>query len=388
MKYPTLRQPRLCRILPYIVVLGGYILPLVVLIKLNISETPKIFACLALSLCFIIYLFRNFMFLMVLDMCFASLCNWFTARTQFELPKGFNEKSLIKSVNRFGIECRPTKLEPIPYMQRYKFNQPFTVYSKGIEKVISVYKPERLDKETYQAIYRSATSNSKALIGTKKARFLDKQQKESPLNRVTIIYILTKEIEESFETDIYQTLCKASGDGFDVSILPCVIDTKKRLCYFNSERVGYIGFQYPVKDRGIKLIKKQVFGGKPPLDNEHYISAPGIEKDLDESLWSFWRSMKKELITDEKNRKKIFGSMSVAEIKMIDDCVYLKWSDERGIYRYVTFDDKNKIVTMNHIAYYDYPKTNNISKGDLKKMKSLLSDYFAKLGYKVVYVDR
>ena len=70
MKYPKLKQPLLCRILPYVVVLGGFILPLVILIKLNISETPKLIACIALSLCFIIYLFRNFLLLMGMDMIF------------------------------------------------------------------------------------------------------------------------------------------------------------------------------------------------------------------------------------------------------------------------------------------------------------------------------
>ena len=51
-----------------------------------------------------------------------------------------------------------------------------TVYSSGIERIVAAYEVDYLDRENYRDIFSSAKTNSKVLIGKKKARFLDSQQ--------------------------------------------------------------------------------------------------------------------------------------------------------------------------------------------------------------------
>ncbi len=43
------------------------------------------------------------------------------------------------------------------------------------------------------------------------------------------------------------------------ALLPCVIDLEEQICTFDSMRMPCTGFQYPIKNRGIKIIRKYLF---------------------------------------------------------------------------------------------------------------------------------
>ena len=269
MNQPKLKYPRLCRILTYVVVIGAAILPIILVFQFPVPDGVKVVVLLA-SLCgLLVYLFRNFLVLMMLDMTLAMLSCYRTARSRYPLPPHRSAEAIRSSILRYGIACEPTPIKPTPSALRYKFSNPMTVYTRGIEKVVAAYEVDFLTREAYRDILSSAKVNSKALIGKKKALFLDKTQKKQALHRVTVVLVIAHQIDLSLITELYDLVCKQCGNEEADCLVPCVVDLEHHSCVFNCLRVPYIGFSYAVKNRGIRIIKNRVFGGRLPLTDEY-----------------------------------------------------------------------------------------------------------------------
>ena len=387
MKFPKLKNALLCRVLVYVVVLGGFIAPIIIVANLNfVPEKIKIITGVTLAIALLIYLIKNFMLLMAMDIGLATLhCNN-TARKSFALPKSFAIKNAENRISKFGKQYSPIAISPKPHLLQYKSNAPLTIYSSGIEKVIAVYYIDLLDKNQYHSIINSATANSNSLKGKKKHRFLDKSQKKSPLNRVTVIFIFAKQVDFDFRDHLFKAVCPNGGDGFDTATIPCVVDLETQLATFDSMRIPYVGYQYPVKNRGIKLIRKCLFNGKLTFTNSPDVVDPIKDMNPEQSLWSFWRNMKKELISDEKETKKRYEKMVHKELIFDDGYIYLKWED-KGIWVSVEIDEKTKIAEIDAIDSWYYPKQNKIAKTTIKEMKGIINSYFAELGYTTKFIS-
>ena len=387
MKFPKLKNALLCRILVYVVVLGVFIAPIIIVANLNfVHETIKIIVGITLAIALLIYLIKNFMLLMAMDIGLATLhCNN-TARKRFALPLSFAVKKVENRILKYGKPCSPIAIVPSPHMLQYKSNAPLTIYSSGIEKVIAVYHIDLLDKNQYHSIINSATAISNALKGKKKHQFLDKSQKKSPLNRVTVIFIFAKQVDPDFRDNLFKAVCQNGGDGFDTATIPCVVDLETQFATFDSMRIPYAGFQYPVKNRGIKLIRKCLFNGKLTFANSPDAIDPIKDTDPEQSLWSFWRNMKKELISDEKEAKKRYENMAHKEIIFDDGYVYLKW-ENKGIWVSVELDEETKFAEIDEIDSWYYPKQNKIAKTTIKEMKGIINSYFAELGYTTKFIS-
>ena len=387
MNFPRLKNALLCRILVYVVVLGGFIVPIIVVASLTfVPEIVKIIVSIGFVIGLLVYLIKNFILLMTMDLMLAMLHCRNTARKRFVLPCSFSVKKVEKRISWFGQKYEPTAISPRPEKLRYKSKAPITIYSSGIEKVIATYHVDFLDTPQYRLIVNSATANSKALKGKKKHLFLDKTQKRAPLNRVTVIVIYAKHIDEKLRDDLFKIVCKNGGDGFDVSVLPCVVDLEKRLCTFDSARFPYTGFQYPVKNRGIKIIRKYLFHNKFPFADSPDTLDPIKDLDTEQSLWSYWKTVKKEVITNDKELKKRFEKMEHREIVFEDEYLYLKWED-RGIWVSVELNDELRTAEVDVIDSWAYPKSYKIAKETIKEIKSLINTYFAGLGYVVKYIS-
>ena len=387
MKFPKLKNALLCRVLVYVVVLGGFIAPIIIVANLNFVPVEiKIITGVTLAIALLVYLIKNFMFLMAMDIGLATLhCNN-TARKKFALPRSFTVKKVENRILKYGKPYSPIAISPKPHLLQYKSNAPLTIYSSGIEKVIAVYYIDLLDKSQYHSIINSAVANSKSLNGKKKPLFLDKNQKKSPLNRVTVIFIFAKQVDPDFRDHLFKAVCQNGGDGFDTATIPCVVDLETQLATFDSMRIPYVGYQYPVKNRGIKLIRKCLFNGKFTFANSPDAVDPIKDIDPEQSLWSFWRNMKKELITGEKEAKKRYENMAHKELIFDDGYVYLKWED-KGIWVYVELDEETKIAEIDEIDYWYYPKQNKIAKTSIKEINRIISSYFADLGFTTRFIS-
>lgn len=387
MKSPKLKNALLCRILVYVVVLGGFIAPIIIVTNLKfVPEAIKVIVGIGLAVGLLIYLIKNFVLLMAMDVGLAMLHYHNTARKHFILPESFSEQKVERRINRFGKKYEPSAISPRPETLRYKSNAPMTIYSSGTEKIIATYRIDFLDKSQYQLIVNSATANSKALKGKKKHRFLDKSQKSSPLNRATVIVIFAKQVDEKLRNSLFDVVCKNGGDGFDTAILPCVVDLEKQVCTFDSMRMPYTGFQYPVKNRGIKIIRKYLFNNKFPFADSPDMLDPIKDMDPEQSLWDFWKTMKNELVSDDKNMKKRFEKMKHGDIVFEDGYIYLKWEDH-GLWISVELNEELRTAEIDPIDSWNYPKSHKIAKAAIKEIKTLLNTYFAGLGYTTKYIS-
>lgn len=387
MSFPRLKNALLCRMLIYVIVLGGSLAPIIIVANLRfLPEFIKLIIYIASEIGLLIYLIKNLAVLMAMDVELAMLHCHNTARKRFVLPGSFSVEKAEKRISRFGKVCEATAILPHPGILQYKSNVPITIYSSGIEKVIATYHTESLNKNEYQSIINSAVRNSKALKGKKKHLFLDKSQKQSPLNRVTVIIIFAEKVDDEFRIGLFDTVCKNCGDGFDISVLPCIVDLETQSCTFDSIRIPYTGFQYPVKNRGIRMIRKFLFNNRFPFANSPDIVDPIKDINPEQSLLSFWRTTKKEFLLENRQTKKRFEKMAHKEIIFEDDYLYLKWKD-RGVWLSVDLNEEQKTAEIAAIDTWDYPKANKIAKDTIQELKCLTDVYFAQLGYTVQYIS-
>ena len=381
MKFPKIKNALLCRILMYVIVLGGFAAPVVIVAMLPFVPTDvKGFFGMGVGICLIVYLFKNFMVLFPLDMALACLYGNLKAREFFTLRKNFSVEKTEKRLSRFGTAYDPTALSPRPHMVRYRSESSMTVYAKAIEKVVVTYHTDLLTKEQYQLFFASGTTNGKALYGKKKHFIIDKTKKKAELNCVTVILIFAKAVEKGFREELYKRICQQSGDGFETSTLPCVVDLEKGICTFDSDRIPYMGFQYAVKNRGIKLIRKYLFGSRFPYRNSPKHIEPIKDTEDFETLWDLCRFFRKEMVLQEKEMKKRFQKMIHKEVVSEGEFVYVKWQ-ERGIWLAVEQKEDCKTVEIDPIEHWTYPKTNKIAKATENEMKSLIMTHYRNMGY-------
>lgn len=385
MGFPRLKKALLCRILVYVIVLGRFITPIIIVANLRfVPELVKTIVSIGLMTGLLIYLIKNFTLLMAMDVRLAMMHCYNTARKEFVLPPSFSEQKVEWKIARFGKEYEATAVSPRPDTFRYKRNASMTIYSSGIEKIIVTYHIDFLDKNQYQLIVNSAIANT--MTRSKKHSFPCKSQNSSPLNRVTVIVIYARQVDEKWGNNLCNIVCKNVGDGFDTAVLPCVVNLEKRICTFDSMRIPYTGFQYPVKNRGIRIIRKYLFHNKLPLADSPNTLDPIKGMDPAQSLWEFWKKTKKEIISDDRETKKRFEKMNHKDIIFEEGNLYLKW-EKCGIWISAELKEELRTVEMDAIGFWDYPKHHKIAKATIEEMKAWIDTYFARLGYTTKYVS-
>lgn len=386
LKFPKLKMALLCRILVYVVVIGCGIAPVVAVLSIKVvPDIVEVIVSLGSAFGLVIYIYTNFFLLMAMDFALAMQHCQNTARKRFYLHPSFSKQMVSRKLSHFGQKCEPTAISPHPDDFRYKSNASMTVFSSGIEKIIVSYHTDYLDKDRYHRIFMSAIANSKSVAG-KKRHHVDKSQKNAPLNRATVIIIYAKQVDSNLNDDLFELVCKDSGDGLDTAVLPCVVDLENRICTFDSLRIPYMGFQYPVKNRGVRIIRKYLFNNRFTFAKSPYVLETKSHLDPEQSLWSFWKSMKRELISTQAEAKKRYGKMKHREITFENGYIYLKWED-RGIWVSAELNDETKEVEVDVIDSWYYPKANKIGKQTVTEIKSLINAYFADLGYSVKYLS-
>ena len=389
LNYPKLKNSLLCTIVLCVLLVGGFIAPIVIAVSLTfLSEAARVFIMMGGLLVFLIYLIKSFPVLTVMEGLLATLSCHNTARKRFVLPQSFSVQKVERKISHFGTEYEPLTSSPRPVMLRYQSKAPLTIWSSGIEKVIAAYHVDFLDKNQYRLIFHSAKANSNVLKGKKKHLFLDKAQKRAPLNRVTVIVIYAKQVEEELRDCLFDMVRKNGEAGLDTAVLPCVVDLEKGNCTFDSLQIPYFGTQYPAKNRGIKLIRKYLFDNKFPFSDSPDMLDPVIMEGLtpEQSLWEAWRFVKKEMLGWREKGKKRFQEMRHRDIVLEDGLLCVKWND-RGVVIPVQQNDELKTIEIDFdaIGFWDYPKRNKIAKDTVREIQALVDAYFSGLGYTTKY---
>jgi len=129
-----------------------------------------------------------------------------------------------------------------------------------------------------------------------------------------------------------------------------------------------------------------LFNNKFPFADSPDMLDPIKDMDPEQSLWDFWKTMKKELVSDNKNLKKRFEKMQHRDIIFEDGYIYLKWEDH-GLWISVELNEELRMAEIDPIDSWDYPKSHKIAKATIKEIKTLINTYFAGLGYTTKYIS-
>lgn len=179
MKYPKIKNALLCRILIYVVIIGGFLFPIIPVCLIPfIPEGAKVLISFALVVALLICMIKNFVTLMTMDAMLAFINGFRNARTQFDLPDNFGTKKICDKISHFGKTCVSQPLYPQPDMLQYKFKTSWEIYSKGTEKVITTYQVEHLDKELYPKFSIQQREIPKHLPERKSLYFWTKSRKK------------------------------------------------------------------------------------------------------------------------------------------------------------------------------------------------------------------
>lgn len=384
--YPKIKHAMLCRILVYLVVIGGFSLPVAIAFSLDfLSDDLKMLMLMVTIIGLGIYIWKNLVVLMGMDLYLAMIHCHQTARKFFVLRDSFSSKKAKKRLSHFGRSFSVSSHSPQPEIFRYRKIKSMTMYADHIEKYLLVFCHDFLDKEAYLSVIASAKANVR--IFEEKNKFLQKGRstKKQTSDRVTVIVIFAKAAEDRFVREFTDDLCKKGSNDFDVSVLPCVVILDSHRCIFDSERLPYNGMKYPVKNRGIRMIRRYLFGGFFPYSISTAEFEPLPEYDEESSLWHFWRTLIKEERMENKSFKKNFKKMEHQEIRFDGDYIYLKWND-RGVWLAVKISEDQKLAEIDAVDMWIYPKTNKISKATIKEINDLIRSYFKERGYSVRFV--
>lgn len=392
-QFPQLKQTLLCKIFLCLMMLKYAIFGILVSTLRAIPNNAKVFLIVGAFALTLVDMFRNFAFYLTTEMTLEVLHCLLTGGWEFSLPQAFSAQELVQRCGSFGRAYEPTVLAPRPAMLRYRSGRPAQMFASGIEKIIAVYPVAMLDEDTYRRIHASAAQNAKALKGKKKHILLEKPQRKAPIDQVTVALIVADQVEEAFRSKLKDVTSKQVGDGETVSMIPCVVDLEKQRCIFDSTREVFLDGHYPVKNRGIRLIKRYLFRGglrligdsNDFLKNEAASAENGEEeKILEMSFWEYTRMAKKEMAGCDEEDAKRFKQMKHREIVIEGEYLYLKW-EQSGIWTALERDEEARTVKLDPIVSWYYPRARKIDKETVKKIKKELSTYFAGEGCTVKY---
>lgn len=392
-QFPQLKQTLLCKIFLCLMMLKYAIFGILVGTLSVIPDNVKVFLIVGACILTLADMFRNFAFYLTTEMTLEVLHCLLTGGWEFSLPQAFSAQELVQRCGSFGRAYEPAVLAPRPAILRYRSGRPAQMFASGIEKIIAVYPVAMLDEDTYRRIHASAAQNAKALKGKKKHILLEKPQRKAPIDQVTVALIVADQVEEAFRSKLKDVASKQVGDGETVSMIPCVVDLEKQRCIFDSTREVFLDGHYPVKNRGIRFIKRYLFRGglrligdsNDFLKNEAAAAENGEEKEvLEMSFWEFARMTKKEMAGCDEEDEKRFKQMKHREIVVEGEYLYLKW-EQSGIWTALEMDEKARTVKLDPIVSWYYPRARKIDKETVKKLKKEIGAYFADEGCTVKY---
>lgn len=203
---------------------------------------------------------------------------------------------------------------------------------------------------------------------------------------MTVILILAHRVDPALCEKLYDLVCKQCGDEDKDCVVPCVVDLEQRACVFNCCRIPYVGFGYAVKNRGIRIIKRCVFGSNFNLQGNESLIESVKDYSPEDTLWKVWKMVQQEAGGTDRKNKKRFGMMADREIRLADDLLYLKWG-ESGVCLPVELDEQEKQIKVTLVTKWTYPKTQLIAQKVRQKMKEHILDYCVQRDYTVEFAE-
>lgn len=311
----------------------------------------------------LIFLLPNSYKIFSLDFTISCLRNWQKDRLSF-----FTD---INGTSRAQVEVQITQrilnwgsVQPIEngaVLNYYKKTKPISGLDKKIHKTIMVFSTPTLTYEDYRKTLENASKYAENFIVNKKDEastvgiiFLADHTEQAVLNKVREDYI----VEEKY------------------ILLPLVYDGVSQQYYFDA-LYDYNLFGKSSKNYLLDSIKKVVFGGKLPLENnDRFDYSNEISKWQDKTLGDLLDDIKEQIKKDKNFAKDTAEQLLDGQVLYHDEALYIKHNGSLACFITFTEEDTPNKVSIWSIDVWEYPKQTEISKKDLAVLKQIAIDYF------------
>jgi hypothetical protein len=319
----------------------------------------------------LIPLVRNVVHIFSLDITLTSLRNWQKDRLSFETDiNGLAAQEVEKAITARALKWGKEQQNPDgAVLTLYKKTKTFNELLPAVHQKLIVYSLQNLTFEDYKVkLAQAQKENLKNISGEETA--------------VALIFLCDR-VEQSVLNCVRED-CGYNEDEETV-VIPLVYDGLTRQYYFNAF-YEYNLFVKSTKNYLLDSIKKVVFGGKLPLENnDRFDYSNEISVWQDKTLGDLLDDIKEEEKKEKQFIKNTAEQLTDGQTLFHDDTLYVKYNGKLASYYAFYEEEKPNDISLWSADSWDYPKETEISKKDKAVLEKIAIDYFEAQGKKATF---
>lgn len=332
-------------------------------------------AVLVLSLVVSLVLFvTNLKTIIHIDVTLSMLRSWQKDRLSFETDiNGTNfsdvEKAISKRASKWGITQESQNGAVVEYYKKTKI--PYDMIKIVHQKLI-IYSMPILTYDDYCA----------KLEEIKKSAYIMSEGKSDEVTATAVLF-LTDRADQTVLSSVRKD--DAMDENENGIIIPVVYDALSRQYYFDAF-YDYNLFVKATKNYLLDSIKKVVFGGKLPLENNNRFDYSNeISIWQDKTLGELIDDMKESEKREKQFVKDTAEQLMDGQMLYKDETLYIKHNGKLAAFMTFEEEDKPNDVFLFELDLWQYPRETEISKKDQNALRQLAIDYFSARGKTAVF---
>ena len=321
----------------------------------------------------LIPLVKNLVHIFSLDFTLTSLRNWQKDRLSYDTDINGTtaaevEKAIIERASNWGVQ---QENQNGAVLTRYKKTKTYNEVTKVVHQTLIVYSMPTLTFDDYKA--KLAEAKNIAVLPS--------------LNEDTEGAVAVMFISDRVEQAVINSV-RADYDGIEdkmAVILPIVYDGLSRQYYLNSLYEASV-FVKPTKNYILNSIKKIVFGGRFPIENnDRFDYSNEISAWADKTLGDLLDDIKEEEKKEKQFLKNTAEQLNDGQTLFHEDTLYVKYNGKLASYYAFYEEEKPNDISLWSADSWDYPVESEISKKDMAVLEQIATDYFKAKGQNVVF---
>lgn len=332
-------------------------------------------AVLVLSLVGSLILFvTNLKTIIHIDVTLSMLRSWQKDRLSFETDiNGTNfsdvEKAISKRASKWGIVRESQNGAVFEFYKKTK--TPYDMIKIVHQKLI-IYSMPILTYEDYCA----------KLEEVKKSAYIMSEGKNDEVSTTAVIF-LTDRADQTVLSSVRKD--DAIDENENGIVIPVVYDALSRQYYFDAF-YDYNLFVKATKNYLLDSVKKVVFGGKLPLENnDRFDYSNEISIWQDKTLGELLDDMKESEKREKQFVKDTAEQLMDGQMLYKDETLYIKHNGKLAAFMTFEEEDKPNDVFLFELDLWQYPHETEISKKDQNALRQLAIDYFSARGKMAVF---
>lgn len=300
-----------------------------------------------------------------LDLTLTNLRLWQKDRLSFETDiNGVLASEVEKAITARALKWgKADENQNGAVLTRYKKTTTFTDLPKAVHQKLIVYSFATLTHGEYTAILEDAKVQADTFVSGKK-------DEESA---VAIIFLCDR-VDSAVLANVRED-CDYTDDGN--LVLPVVYDALTKQYHFNALYEYLVFSVMTTKNYLLNSIKKIVFGGKLPLDNnDRFDYSNEISVWQDKTLGDLVDDIKQSDKKDTQFIKDTAEQLTDGQVLFHDNMLYLKHNGKLATYLVLPEEENPNEVFLWDVDVWEVPKMREISKKDQEILKQMATDYF------------